>query len=250
MTSHLPCRRRPLGAAGPTSGGGALRSSARAFPLAAALCVALCVAFWAATWPAAMAARAGVATPDVQAWRWPIDDAPSVAHGFQPPPEPWLAGHRGVDLRGSPGDAIRAAGAGRVSFAGLVAGKPVVVVAHAGGLRTTYEPVITAVREGEVVAAGAVLGRLSAAGSHCFPLACLHWGLRRGDTYLDPLALVGAQLRVRLLPVWDPGYRAAAHVPSNVPTSNVPTGSPEAALSADASRIGALNRARASPSQQ
>jgi len=49
------------------------------------------------------------------------------------------------------------------------------------------------------VSAGAVLGRLTLAGSHCGPAACLHWGLLRGGDYLDPLALLGLE-QVRLLP--------------------------------------------------
>ena len=44
----------------------------------------------------------------------------------------------------APGAPVRAAGAGRVSYAGLLAGRGVLVVVH-GALRTTYEPV-TAVR--------------------------------------------------------------------------------------------------------
>ena len=69
---------------------------------------------------------------------------------------------------------------------------PVVAVTHPDGRRTTYQPVLAAVVRGEVVSRGAILGRVSAVGSHCLPLACLHWGLRRGSTYLDPLSLVGA----------------------------------------------------------
>ena len=120
-----------------------------------------------------------------------------VVRGFGPPPRPWLAGHRGVDLRASPGTAVRAAAAGRVGFVGQVAGKPVVTVWH-GPLRTTYEPVVAGVRSGEQVAAGQVIGTL-AAGHSCPPPGCLHWGLRRGETYLDPLWLVTPP-RVRLLP--------------------------------------------------
>jgi hypothetical protein len=52
---------------------------------------------------------------------------------------------------------------------------------------------------GDRVAEGQPLGRLEVAMSHCFPRACLHWGLLRGETYLDPLTLVGAG-PVRLLP--------------------------------------------------
>src|SRR5581483_11865275 len=84
--------------------------------------------------------------------------------------------------------------------AGRVGGVGVVTVRHADGLETTYEPVRPSVRAGAAVAAGDVLGRLTRRGSECAPAACLHWGLRRGVDYLDPLALVGADA-VRLLPL-------------------------------------------------
>ncbi|MFD1832454.1 M23 family metallopeptidase [Streptomyces desertarenae] len=126
-----------------------------------------------------------------------------VERGWLPPPERWAAGHRGVDLAARPGTPVRAAAAGRVSFAGRVAGRGVVSVELAGTgtppLRTTYEPVAARVSEGDRVGAGDVVGVLEADGSHC-PAGCLHWGLRRGDSYLDPLSLLGSG-RSRLLPV-------------------------------------------------
>lgn len=131
---------------------------------------------------------------------WPLGPTPEVVARFDPPTDPWGSGHRGVDLGGQVGQPVRAALAGRVSFAGLIAGRGVVVVSH-GDSRTTYEPVTAAVSIGDVVAAGDVLGRLEVVGSHCFPRACLHWGWLRGETYLDPLRLVGGG-PVRLLPLW------------------------------------------------
>lgn len=131
-------------------------------------------------------------------WRWPL--AGSVARAFDLPAAPWLPGHRGVDLAGSAGAVVRAAGPGVVAFAGPVAGVGVVSVRHAGGLLTTYQPVEADVAAGDRVAAGTVLGRLSAEGSHCAPGACLHWGLRRGEDYLDPLLLLG-RFTVRLVPL-------------------------------------------------
>lgn len=123
-----------------------------------------------------------------------------VVRRFDPPPEPWLAGHRGVDLAAPVDAVVRAAGAGVVMFSGQVAGRGVVSVAHPGGLRTTYEPVLSERRVGDVVAAGAEIGRLTAGHAGCPVAACLHWGLRRGPDYLDPLSLLGLG-RVRLLPV-------------------------------------------------
>ena len=146
----------------------------------------------------------GVATPAAaavpQRWEWPLAGPARVVHGFAPPAQAWLAGHRGVDLLGRPGQPVRAAGAGVVHFAGRIAGVGVVSVLHAGGLLTTYEPVRPLVRVGAVVRTGQPVGRLTLAGSHCAPAACLHWGLRRASTYLDPLTLVGAA-RFRLLPL-------------------------------------------------
>jgi murein DD-endopeptidase MepM/ murein hydrolase activator NlpD len=133
-------------------------------------------------------------------YRWPHDGTPAVVRGFAPPPEPWLPGHRGVDLAAAPGATVRAAGAGVVFFAGTVAGRGVVSVQHPDGLRTTYEPVEASVVAGAAVVAGAPLGVLVAGHPGCPVAACLHWGLRRGDAYLDPLALLGLG-RVRLLPL-------------------------------------------------
>ncbi len=125
---------------------------------------------------------------------------PEVVERFDPPDDPWGAGHRGVDLLGTPGQQVHAALPGRVTFAGMLAGRGVVVVDH-GDTRTTYEPVAAGVSVGDAVAAGAPIGLLTVTGSHCFPRACLHWGWLRGETYLDPLDLVGAG-PVRLLPLW------------------------------------------------
>jgi murein DD-endopeptidase MepM/ murein hydrolase activator NlpD len=120
---------------------------------------------------------------------------------FDPPPQPWLAGHRGVDLAAAPGAVIRSAGAGTIVFAGEIAGRGVVSVAHPGGLRTTYEPVTAGnLHAGDIVTAGQQLGALAAGHAGCVAEACLHWGLRRGGEYLDPLILLGLG-RVRLLPL-------------------------------------------------
>jgi murein DD-endopeptidase MepM/ murein hydrolase activator NlpD len=133
-------------------------------------------------------------------WAAPVDGGLQVTRPFDAPVDRWGAGHRGVDLAAAPGTAVRAAGDGVVLFAGLVAGRPVVSVLHGGGLRTTYEPVMPAVRAGARVTTGTVLGLLLPGHAGCPAAACLHWGLRRGEQYLDPLTLVGLG-RVRLLPL-------------------------------------------------
>jgi murein DD-endopeptidase MepM/ murein hydrolase activator NlpD len=136
----------------------------------------------------------------VAGFGWPLDGQPAVVRRFDPPPQPWLPGHRGVDLAAAPGAAVRSAGPGTVAFAGMVAGRGVVSVDHPNGLRTTYEPVEPSVAAGSAVAAGTPIGVLAAGHAGCPVDACLHWGLRRGEQYLDPLLLLGFG-RVRLLPL-------------------------------------------------
>ena len=137
---------------------------------------------------ALMTAGAAAAEPS-QDWTAPIgsSSSPQVIEAFDPPSKPWLAGHRGVDLAASVGAPVRAAGAGTITFAGQLAGRGVVTVTH-GELRTTYEPVDATVGYGQHVARGDVIGTVGF-GSHC-SVTCVHWGLLRGDEYLDPLLLL------------------------------------------------------------
>ncbi len=150
------------------------------------------------------AVASGHATPvagAAPAFGWPLEPRPAITREFDPPAQDWLPGHRGVDLAAHPGQTVLAAGDGTVAFAGTVAGKPVVSIDHAGGLRTTYEPVVAAVTAGRRVRSGDPLGTVSAGHDGCPVPACLHWGLRRGrDDYLDPLPLVQRPV-IRLLPV-------------------------------------------------
>jgi murein DD-endopeptidase MepM/ murein hydrolase activator NlpD len=131
---------------------------------------------------------------------WPLAPPHPVVRPFEAPATPYGPGHRGVDLGGATGAPVLAVGAGVVVFAGRLAGRGVVSVDHPNGLRTTYEPVLPSVEAGQRVAAGAVLGRLRPGHSGCSS-TCLHWGVRRGAEYLDPLSLM-ATGHVRLLP-WD-----------------------------------------------
>jgi murein DD-endopeptidase MepM/ murein hydrolase activator NlpD len=127
-----------------------------------------------------------------------------VTRAFDAPSPNWNPGHRGVDLTGAPGQPVYAAGAGTVVYAGELAGRPLVSIAHPGGLRTSYEPVHTSVRVGQLVSAGAVLGELVAGHAGCAAAACLHWGAMWGPAsradYVDPLGLL-ASTPIRLKPL-------------------------------------------------
>jgi len=148
----------------------------------------------------------GIGRADGERLRWPLAPTgqPVVSRPFDAPSPDWQRGHRGVDLTGRPGQPVSAAGAGTVVFAGLLAGRPVVSIAHPGGLRTSYEPVEAAVSPGQSVAAGTPLGRLLPGHPGCAGAACLHWGAMWGPAaradYVDPLGLL-AGTPVRLKPV-------------------------------------------------
>jgi murein DD-endopeptidase MepM/ murein hydrolase activator NlpD len=159
-------------------------------------------------WLAAMVAIAVVCAPPAGAedgrLDWPLRPRPAVTRTFDAPSPNWNRGHRGVDLAGTPGQPVHAAAAGTVVFAGELAGRPLVSIAHPGGLRTSYEPVRPSVRVGQLVAAGAVLGELVAGHSGCAVAACLHWGAMWGPAsradYVDPLGLL-ASTPIRLKPL-------------------------------------------------
>ncbi|MFG2288770.1 murein hydrolase activator EnvC family protein [Streptomyces sp. NPDC048595] len=160
---------------------------------------------------------------------WPVEGPagirPTVLHGWEPPPSPWAAGHRGVDLASPAGATVRSAAPGRVAYAGTVAGRGVlsIEVSRSGRppLRTTYEPVRPTVRKGQRVTAGQPVAVLQRGPFHC-RAPCLHWGLRRGKTYQDPLSLLPASMRSggpsRLLPVFGvplpSGGRTVPHGPA------------------------------------
>jgi len=135
---------------------------------------------------------------------WPLRPPPAVVRGFDAPSPDWKPGHRGVDLPGSPGQTVYAAGTATVVFAGLLAGRPVVSLVHPGGLRTSYEPVRAVVRVGQSVTAETVIGELAAGHIGCRAAACLHWGAMWGPAsgadYVDPLGLLKST-PIRLKPL-------------------------------------------------
>lgn len=143
-------------------------------------------------------ASGGAAVSAVVTYRPPLD-AP-VIDPFRAPASPYGPGNRGIDYATVPGTVVRAVAPGTVTFAGSVAGRRYVTVEHADGLRSSYGDLASiSVVEGQVVAAGAEVGRTG---------ETLHLGIRRGDEYLDPQALFAAAApEVRLIPVSDFGAR-------------------------------------------
>ena len=132
-------------------------------------------------------------------YTWPTGGPVAVLASFDPPAHDWLRGHRGVDLALAAGSPVRAAAAGTVAFSGPVAGRPVVSIDHADGIRTTYEPVEPCVQAGDHVEAGQVIGTLLA-GHRTDGVDALHWGARTGrKSYINPLRLL-TSTAIRLKP--------------------------------------------------
>lgn len=125
--------------------------------------------------------------------------APPVRDGvvdpFRPPAHIGAAGNRGLEYGNPFGRHVLAAADGVVTFAGPVAGRGVITVQHADGLRTTYTGLGDIwVSDGEFVDQGWAMGAASEG---------LHFGVRIHDHYLDPQILIDASEptgRPRLVP--------------------------------------------------
>jgi murein DD-endopeptidase MepM/ murein hydrolase activator NlpD len=130
-----------------------------------------------------------VVPPAAPSWNWPLTPRPAVLRAFDPPDKPWLSGHRGVDLRSaSDGAPVTSPENGTVSFVGVVVDRPVITVDHGNGLRSSFEPVRSTLSKGDAVGKGDRLGTLLP--GHCGAAPCVHWGVRRGDDYVNPLQFV------------------------------------------------------------
>jgi murein DD-endopeptidase MepM/ murein hydrolase activator NlpD len=186
----------------------------RIVPLISALAVTgLGTGVFSASWQAATSPADDVApllvgTACVRAL--PADDARldapvagvlRVVNSFRAPTSAWTAGHRGVDLEAAVGIEVLAPASGTVSFSGRVVDRGVVTITHPNGLRSSLEPVEPLVRIGDQVRAGQAIGRVSGVPGHCAPGVCLHWGVRLGATYLDPIDLLRGFGPIVLLPI-------------------------------------------------
>jgi murein DD-endopeptidase MepM/ murein hydrolase activator NlpD len=118
-------------------------------------------------------------------WTWPVRGP--VVRGFDPPASPYGAGHRGIDIAAPAGTPVVAPAAGVVSFAGRVAGQLFVSLDHGAGLVSTASYLgATLVDEGDPVTAGQPIGS-TGAGHAGAALEHLHFGVRLGGIYVDPL---------------------------------------------------------------
>jgi len=172
------------------------------------------------------------AAPAFGTYGWPVHGP--VIRGYVEPPDPYSAGHRGIDIAAPFGSVLRAAQRGVVAFAGYVAGALYISIDHPDGVRTTYSWISAAsVTKGQQVTKGQSIGRTG----HGHPDVAtphLHFGARVGSTYLDPMLLLeGANVAgfIHLAPLTGQGSSPGASfgaAPTMAATwvAHAPTGAP------------------------
>jgi len=147
--------------------------------------------------------------PKVPGLWMPVTGA--VVRGFDARAGPYGPGHRGIDISAPVGATVRAPAAGRIGFAGPVAGTTWVSLVVAPGVRVTLGPLLDPVTAGQV-ASRAPLGRVGpghragpAEGAGSGLGATLHLSVRVDGVYVDPLAYLIDRPRPRLAPLPAPG---------------------------------------------
>ena len=134
-----------------------------------------------------------VVTPQASAWSWPLRG--EVLRPYSLGPDPYAAGqHRGVDVAGSAGEAVRAPAAGVVSFVGVVpsSGRTVTIQTDGYAVSLTHLGETT-VAKGATVAEGDAVGVAGQSGEVEWPTPYVHLGIRvssAADGYIDPATLL------------------------------------------------------------
>jgi murein DD-endopeptidase MepM/ murein hydrolase activator NlpD len=107
-----------------------------------------------------------------------------------------LAMHTGLDIRGSHGDPVRATASGTIASTGWNGGYGrMVEIDHGNGLTTRYAHLSSAeVKEGQVVRAGQIVGRIGSTGRSTGPH--LHYETRIDGEAVDPQKFLRAGLRL------------------------------------------------------
>jgi murein DD-endopeptidase MepM/ murein hydrolase activator NlpD len=173
--------------------------------------------------PAAVAGRsapppaAGPDPPRVPALWMPV--AGAVVRGFDARAGPYGPGHRGIDIAAPVGELVWAPAAGKVVFAGPVAGTTWVSLLVAPGVLVTLGPLRDPVTAGRV-RLRAPIGRVgpghpATSATSAAPAGpggvgeavTLHLGVRVDGVYVDPLAFLVDRPRARLAPLPAPGGR-------------------------------------------
>ena len=143
--------------------------------------------------------------------------AGAVVRGFDTRAGPYGPGHRGIDIAASVGELVRSPAAGRVVFAGRVAGTNWVSLLVAPGVVVTLGPLLDPILDPAATAdrlrRRTPVGRVGP--GHSTPPvgraasgregATLHLSVRVDGVYVDPLAYLVDRPRPRLAPLATPG---------------------------------------------
>jgi hypothetical protein len=149
-------------------------------------------------------------------WTWPVRGP--IVRPYDPPASPYGAGHRGIDIAAAVGTVVLAPAPGVVSFAGRVAGQLFVSIDHGAGLVSTSSYLsATLVAQDDPVVAGQAIG-LTGSGHPSGATAHLHFGVRLGGVYVDPMDYLG--------PVSLVGWLWLAPIGAPDPASMRPTAAP------------------------
>src|SRR5579885_3689597 len=137
------------------------------------------------------AAVALVWAPAAGAWTWPAGGSVLQHFSFDPA-HPYAAGeHRGIDVAGTPGEAVLAPRAGSVTFAGSVpgSGRAVTITTDDGYAVSLTHLGSVDVAEHVAVQEGDAIGRVGTGGEGEHPEPYVHLGVRvasQDQGYLDP----------------------------------------------------------------
>jgi murein DD-endopeptidase MepM/ murein hydrolase activator NlpD len=129
-----------------------------------------------------------------------------LVRGFDARAGPFGPGHRGIDIAAPVGELARAPAAGRVVFAGPVAGVNWVTLEVAPGVLVTLGPLLDPVAAATRVRSKVPVGRIGP-GHAATPAAtaALHLSVRVDGVYVDPLVYLVDRPRPRLVPLPAPG---------------------------------------------
>jgi murein DD-endopeptidase MepM/ murein hydrolase activator NlpD len=138
-----------------------------------------------------------------------------LVRGFDARAGPYGPGHRGIDIAAPVGELVRAPTAGRIVFAGPVAGTSWVTLRAAPGVLVTVGPLLDPAVTATRVRSRAPIGRVgpghaptrAALATPAAPAAAaaLHLSVRVDGVYVDPLAYLVDRPRPRLVPLPAPG---------------------------------------------
>ncbi len=131
--------------------------------------------------------------------RKPVDGDIDFSSGFGMRVDPFLKGpamHTGLDMRGDPGDPVRATANGKVAFAGTNGGYgKMVELDHGSGLTTRYAHLSAIdVKVGQTVRIGQLIGRIGSTGRSTGPH--LHYETRVNGDPVDPQKYLRAGIRL------------------------------------------------------